>query len=50
MEELAQCGDSYVLSDMIGTRIESSTVGSKANLWSQGGALLATTEQLCWFR
>jgi acyl-CoA thioesterase len=49
-EELSQCGDSYVLSDMVGTRIESSTVGSKANMWSQGGALLATTEQLCWFR
>ena len=49
-EELALCGDGYVLSDMVGTRIESSTVGSKANMWSQGGALLATTEQLCWFR
>ena len=49
-EELALCGDGYVLSDMVGTRIESSTVGSKANMWSQSGALLATTEQLCWFR
>jgi hypothetical protein len=35
---------------MIGTRVERSTVGSRANLWSRGGALLATTEQLCWFR
>jgi acyl-CoA thioesterase len=50
VEELAGCGDSYVLSDMVGTRIEGSTVGSKSNLWSREGRLLATTEQLCWFR
>lgn len=49
-EELSQCGNSYVLSDMTGTRIEGSTVGSKANIWSERGTLLATTEQLCWFR
>ena len=48
--ELAACGDDYILSDMIGTRVEHSTVGSRANLWSRSGALLATTEQLCWFR
>jgi len=48
--ELAACGDDFILSDMVGTRIEHSTVGSKANLWSRGGALLATTEQLCWFK
>ena len=48
--EIAACGDDYVLSDFVGTRIEHSTVGSRANLWSRSGALLATTEQLCWFR
>ncbi len=48
--ELAACGDDFVLSDMIGTRIEHATVGSNAKMWSRGGALLATTEQLCWFR
>jgi acyl-CoA thioesterase len=49
-QQLAACGDDYVLCDMIGTRILHSTVGSKANLWSRGGDLLATTEQMCWFR
>jgi acyl-CoA thioesterase len=48
--ELRARGDDYILCDMIGTRIEHSTVGSKANLWSRCGDLLATTEQLCWFR
>lgn len=48
--ELDDVGDDWVLCDMIGTRIESSTVGSKADLWSKDGKLLATTEQLCWFR
>lgn len=48
--ELAACGDDYILCDMIGTRIEHSTAGSRAHLWSRSGALLATTEQLCWFR
>ncbi len=49
-EELAACGDDYILCDMIGTRIEQATVGSQADLWSRNGALLATTTQLCWFR
>jgi acyl-CoA thioesterase len=48
--ELSACGDDYILAEMIGTRIEHSTVGSKTNLWSRAGTLLATTEQLCWFR
>lgn len=48
--ELAACGDDFVLSDMIATRIEHATAGSNAKMWSRGGALLATTEQLCWFR
>ena len=49
-EELATCGGDYILADMVGTRIDNSTCGSRANLWSRAGALLATTEQLCWFR
>lgn len=49
-EQIAACGDDYILSDMIGTRIEHSTVGSNAKLWSRAGELLATTEQLCWFK
>jgi acyl-CoA thioesterase len=49
-QELAAAGDDFVLSDMVGTRIEQSTVGSRANIWSRSGALLATTEQLCWFK
>ncbi len=48
--ELRTCGDDFVLSDSIGTRIEHSTVGEKSNLWSRSGRLIATTEQLCWFR
>ena len=48
--QLTACRSDYILCDMIGTRIEHATVGSKANLWSRGGELLATTEQLCWFR
>ncbi len=48
--ELSACGDDFILSDMIGTRIEHSTVGEKSNLWSRSGNLLATAEQLCWFR
>ena len=49
-EELVACGDDYILSDMIGTRIEGATVGSRKDMWSRDGKLLATTEQMCWFR
>lgn len=49
-QELAACGDDFILSDMIATRIENSTVGSRSDLWSRDGKLLATTEQLCWFK
>ena len=48
--ELAACGDDFILSDMIATRIEQSTVGSRKSMWSRAGALLATSEQVCWFR
>jgi acyl-CoA thioesterase len=48
--ELSAVGDDYVLSEVEGTRIERSLVGSRARLWSRQGTLLATTEQLCWFK
>jgi acyl-CoA thioesterase len=49
-DELAACGDDYVLSEMVGTRAEAATVASRKDVWSRDGKLLATTEQLCWFR
>ncbi len=49
-EELAQVGDDYVLIEAEGTRIERSLVGSRSRLWSKQGSLLATSEQLCWFK
>lgn len=48
--ELAAVGDDYVLTEVIGTRAEQATIGSSARLWSRHGALLATTEQLCWYK
>lgn len=49
-DELASVGDDWILSDVAGTRIEQSQVGSSARFWSRDGKLLATGEQLCWFR
>lgn len=49
-DELAAVDDDYVLCEAIGTRGESSTSGQQARLWSRDGVLLATTEQLCWYR
>ena len=49
-QEMAALGDDDVLVDVVGTRAESSTVGSVARIWSRSGALLLTTEQMGWFR
>jgi acyl-CoA thioesterase len=49
-DEIAAVGDDYILNEATGTRGEHSTSGQQARLWSRGGALLATTEQLCWYR
>jgi acyl-CoA thioesterase len=49
-DEIAAVGDDYVLNEATGTRGEPSTSGQQARLWSRRGALLATTEQLCWYR
>jgi acyl-CoA thioesterase len=48
--ELNAVGDDYILSEITGTRAEQSTVGSQVRMWSRDGALLATSEQLCWFK
>ncbi len=49
-EELATVGGDFILSEVVGTRIEHSTSGSRSNLWSRNGVLLATSEQLQWFK
>ncbi len=49
-QELAEAGDDELLMEVTGTRAEASTVGAQARLWSRAGTLLATTEQLGWFR
>jgi acyl-CoA thioesterase len=49
-EQLSALGDDYILVDAEGTRAEQSTIGSQARLWSRSGQLLATTEQMCWFK
>ena len=48
--ELAVVGTDYVLNEATGTRGEQSTSGQQARLWSRDGVLLATSEQLCWYR
>lgn len=50
VEEISAVGDDYILNEAIGTRGTNSTSGQQARLWSRGGRLLATTEQLCWYR
>ena len=49
-EELSAIGDDHILIEAEGTRIEGSLAGSSACLWSRQGTLLATTEQLSWFK
>lgn len=49
-EEIGAVGDDYILNEAVGTRGEGSTSGQQARLWSRHGALLATTEQLAWYR
>ena len=49
-DEIAAVGDDYILNEAIGTRGEHSTSGQQARLWSRDLTLLATTEQLCWYR
>jgi acyl-CoA thioesterase len=49
-DELAEVGDDYILNEAVGTRGAQSTSGQQARLWSRRGDLLATSEQLCWYR
>lgn len=49
-QELEEAGTGHVLIDAIGTRGESSIYGSRANMWSENRVLLATTEQLGWYK
>ena len=48
--EVDAVGDDYVLNEATGTRGADAMSGQQARLWSRQGALLATTEQLCWYR
>jgi acyl-CoA thioesterase len=48
--ELAAIGDDFIMNESVGTRAESSTIGSQLRMWSRSGALLATSEQLSWFK
>jgi len=48
--ELAAVGTDFILNEAIGTRGEQSISGSQVRLWSRDGVLLATTEQLAWYR
>ena len=48
--EIEAVGEDFILNEAIGTRGEQATSGQQARLWSRDGKLLATTEQLGWFR
>lgn len=48
--EIAAVGDDYILIEATGTRGAQATSGQQARMWSRRGELLATTEQLCWYR
>lgn len=49
-DELAEVGDDFTLIEAIGAGAAHATVGSRVNLWTRSGKLLATSEQLCWFK
>lgn len=49
-DEIVAVGDDYVLAEGIGSRGAQSTSAQHGRLWSRSGVLLATTEQLCWYR
>lgn len=48
--ELAEVADDYIVNEAIGTRAVDGVSGQQARLWSRQGHLLATTEQICWYR
>jgi acyl-CoA thioesterase len=49
-EEIAAAGNGYLLAETTGSRGHQATSDLHARMWSRQGALLATTEQLSWYR
>lgn len=49
-DELAAVGDDYVLHEATATRGVASTADQQVRLWSRSGVLLATSDQLTWYR
>jgi acyl-CoA thioesterase len=49
-EEIDAVGDDYLFNETVGTRGDMSTSGQQTRLWRADGVLLATSEQLCWYR
>jgi hypothetical protein len=49
-DEMSCVGQDFLLNETIGTRAAGSLAGQQSRLWSRQGALLATTEQLSWFK
>ena len=49
-EELEAAGSDWLLAETTGSRGRHSTSDQQARLWSRRGVLLATSEQLCWYR
>jgi acyl-CoA thioesterase len=49
-DELAAVGDDHVLNDVVATRGARATSGQQLRMWSRRGVLLATSEQLAWYR
>jgi acyl-CoA thioesterase len=50
VDEIDAVGDDYLFADTVGTRGDMSTSGQQTRLWRSDGVLLATSEQLCWYR
>jgi hypothetical protein len=48
-DELAVVGTDYIPTEATGTRSSPDTSGQQVRMWSPGGALLATKEQLAWY-
>jgi acyl-CoA thioesterase len=49
-DEMVAIGDDYILMEVEGTRGANSISGQQVRMWSRHADLLATSEQLCWFR
>lgn len=48
--ELEEVGDDFILAHCTARRFEAGFFDQAGALWSRSGKLLATTEQLCWFK